>query len=508
MRHLIVVAALMTALSGPANGQQAGPDIRSREDAMAQRSRVGALRADRPAPRSERTAAATPPDAWSDQDPADSLYRAAREALNRRSYSQAAYLFSQIYSRHPKSTYSPDAYYWEAYVRYLNGSSENLDKARELLTRQRRLFPDAKTSGDAQDLVARINTRLARGGDARAAQEVVAMAEAAADSRPTSTVRSTGGRAGEPSRATARSASGRRGRSECSDDNDDEKMAALNALLQMDEDRALPILKKVMARRDEGSICLRRKAVFLISQHSGNDAESMLLTAVRQDPDAEVRQQAVFWLGQAGGANAAAALDSILRSSTDPEVQEKAIFALSQQRSPKALQSLRDFAMKKSAPTELRQNAIFWIGQSEGADNIRWLKSIYQTVDDEELKDKIIFSVSQGDGREAKQWLVEVAGNQGESIEIRKKALFWLGQSNGASLPELFGLYDRFTDREMRDQLIFVYSQRNEKAAVDKLVSIAKTEKDRDLRKKALFWLSQSKDPRVVEVLEDILSKP
>jgi hypothetical protein len=129
-------------------------------------------------------------------------------------------------------------------------------------------------------------------------------------------------------------------------------------------------------------------------------------------------------------------------------------------------------------------------------------------VDDEELKDKIIFSVSQGDGREAKQWLVEVAGNQGEPIEIRKKALFWLGQSSGTSLPELFSLYDRFTDREMRDQLIFVYSQRNEKAAVDKLVSIAKTEKDRDLRKKALFWLSQSKDPRVVEVLEDILSKP
>lgn len=472
MRHPMLIAVLVTALTGQSIAQPGGQELRSPVDAMSQRARN------------------TPPNAWNEQDPADSLYRAAREALNRRSYTQAAYLFSEIYTRHPKSTYSPDAYYWEAYTRYLNGSSENLGRARELLTQQRRLYPDAKTSGDAQDLVARINTRLARGGDARAAEQVVAMAEAAADSRPT------------------RSSGNRRGRSACSDDDDDDKMAALNALLQMDEDRALPILKKVMARRDEASICLRRKAVFLISQHSGDNAESMLLAAVRQDPDGEVRQQAVFWLGQSGGEHAAAALDSILRSSADHEVQEKAIFALSQQGSPKAMQSLRDFAMKKSAPTGLRQNAIFWIGQSEGADNVRWLKSIYQTVDDEELKEKIIFSVSQGDGREAKQWLVEVAGNQGEPIEIRKKALFWLGQSSGTSLPELFTLYDRFTDREMRDQLIFVYSQRNEKAAVDKLVSIAKTEKDRELRKKALFWLSQSKDPRVVEVLEDILSKP
>ena len=502
MRYHTMTAVLVAALVGPANGQQRSRALTFQVDALTQQALAIADYGRQLASQVTRATAA-PPQGWNAEDPADSLYRAARNALNRRSYTQAAYLFSQIYSQHPKSAYTPDAYYWEAYARYLNGSSDNLEKARDLLTKQRQSFPAAKTQDDAQDLIARINTRLARGGDAKATAEVVAMAEAAADSR--ADARS----ARSESRAARATGVGRsRGRDACSDDDDDDKMAALNALLQMDEDRALPILKKVMARRDEASVCLRRKAVFLISQHSGADAESMLLSAVRQDPDGEVRQQAVFWLGQTGGEHAATALDSILRSSTDPEVQEKAIFALSQHGSSKAMQSLRDFAMKKSAPSELRQNAIFWIGQSKGAENVTWLKSIYQTVDDEELKDKIIFSVSQGGGREAKQWLLEVAGNQSEDIEVRKKALFWLGQTGGSSLPELFALYDRFTDREMRDQLIFVYSQRNEKAAVDKLVSIAKTEKDRELRKKALFWLSQSKDPRVVEVLEEILSKP
>jgi HEAT repeat protein len=75
-------------------------------------------------------------------------------------------------------------------------------------------------------------------------------------------------------------------------------------------------------------------------------------------------------------------------------------------------------------------------------------------------------------------------------------------------LTELFGLYDRIPDREIRDGLIFAYSQRGERAAIDKLVEIAKTEKDRELRKKALFWLGQSHDPRVAQILEDILNKP
>jgi len=36
-------------------------------------------------------------------------------------------------------------------------------------------------------------------------------------------------------------------------------------------------------------------------------------------------------------------------------------------------------------------------------------------------------------------------------------------------------LYDSMTDREMREQLIFVYSQRREDAALDKLFQIGRT---------------------------------
>ena len=82
-----------------------------------------------------------------------------------------------------------------------------------------------------------------------------------------------------------------------------------------------------------------------------------------------------------------------------------------------------------------------------------------------------------------------------------------MGQSN-YPLSELATLYDRMPNREMKEQLIFVYSQRNEKAAVDRLMQIARTEPDRELKKKAIFWLSQSSDPRVAEFLASLLEKP
>ena len=100
MRFQSVTTVLMAALAGPVSGQPRSRELQYRVDALTDRSQVIAHRA-----------TAAPPQGWNADDPADSLYRAARSALNRRSYTQAAYLFSQIYSRHPKSAYTGDAYY-------------------------------------------------------------------------------------------------------------------------------------------------------------------------------------------------------------------------------------------------------------------------------------------------------------------------------------------------------------------------------------------------------------
>ena len=69
----------------------------------------------------------------------------------------------------------------------------------------------------------------------------------------------------------------------------------------MDSERAMPILKKVLERRDTCSAGLRRKAVFLVSQKRTDETANILMNVARTDPDGEVREQAVFWLSQVPG---------------------------------------------------------------------------------------------------------------------------------------------------------------------------------------------------------------
>ena len=99
-----------------------------------------------------------------------------------------------------------------------------------------------------------------------------------------------------------------------------------------------------------------------------------------------------------------------------------------------------------------------------------------------------------------------MANDPTEPIELRKPALCHAGRG-GVAIEQLVSLYDKTTDREMKKQLVFVYQQRGGGPAIDKLIDIAKTEKDAEVRKDALFWLSRSKDPRALKLLEDIINK-
>ncbi len=432
-------------------------------------------------------------------DPADSLYRAARNALQRGRYREAADIMRDLRNRYPKSSYVADSYYWEAYALSRTSGSSEWRRAASVLDEQASKYPDAAAKGDARSLRAEVSARLARGGDAAAAEDVTRIAVSAATPVPPRAPKSP--RAPRPPRGGV--AGGVRSHNEC-DDEDDVQSAALQGLLQMDAAKALPVLKKVLARRDSGSVCLRRRAVFIVSQQ-GTNAEPILLEVARTDPDAEVRGQAVFWLSQVDSPAALSALDSILKSSRDPELQDKAIFAISQHDSPKATQILRDYVMNESAPDELRGKAIFWLGQRDDEQSRAFMRDVYKRTMKQELKEKVIFSIAQSGDASSKAWLVGVVKDPKEDVEMRKKALFWLGQQhmNGA---ELTSLYGQLTEQELREQLVFALSQSNDKAAVDALINIAKNDKDPELRKKAIFWLGQSDDPRAAEVLEKILT--
>ena len=360
-------------------------------------------------------------------------------------------------------------------------------EARDVLANLGRKYPDADLA-DAKSLRTRVCGELAKQGDAECAAEVSKIAT------------TTESRATRSSTATAQG-------TRCSEDDDDERIVALNALLQMDSDRALPLLKRVLERRDPCAYVLRRKAVFLVSQKGGEEAADILMQTAKNDPDKETREQAVFWLGQVRSDRAVPLLEDLLKNSSDKELKDKAIFALSQQSAPRAGQVLRDFAERETEDEELREQAIFWLGQKRSEENASYLKGLYTRVKKDALKDKIIFSLSQQRSFGNGDWIMQIALDPKESIEMRKQALFWAGQT-GAATESFASLYDKMTDAEIKEQLIFVLSQRGRDAkALDKLMDIAKTDKDKEMRTKAIFWLGQSRDPRAAKFLEDLITK-
>lgn len=430
------------------------------------------------------------PQAWLPQDPADSLYRAARARLNDRRYAEAARTFASIRSDYPRSGYVGDTFYFEALARSRVGGQDQLRTALELLTVQRREHAQAATVADARALQVRIESELARRGDAQAAQSIVGAAQGVGQGR-----------------GSNQSAS--QGQVACDDEEQAMRATALSALLHLDPERARPILQEVLRTRDECAAELRAQAVFILADQGGDDPATvdLLLDLAHRnpDPDPEVREAAVFWLSQTGRDEAVDALIEILRSGTaDTEVAEQAIFALGQTGNPRAFETLRDFAADSDADLELREGAIFWLGQHDQG-GAGFLRSLYSSLDDADLKEGVLHSVAQSSTPEAMEWLMGRALDPQEDIEVRKTALFWAGQA-GLTPAQALDLYRSSTDTELREQAIFVLTQvADDGEAVEALMEIARTEENPELRQNAVFWLGQSDDPRVVEFLMELV---
>jgi HEAT repeat protein len=424
--------------------------------------------------------AEVPPAPWGEAGPADSLYKLGRDAINGGDFRRAAALFAEISAKHPRSEYAPDAPYWRAFALYKAGRDDDLREALKSLDTQQSRFPKATTIADGKELAIRIRGMLAQQGDVESAE---AVSRAATQNRPC--VR---------------------------DDNNSEiKAAAMNALLQMDAEGALPIIKQVLQKRDDCSVALREKAVFLLSQKRSSETETILLDVLNNDPNRSVREQAVFWMGQVKTEKAAEALEAIATSSPDMDLRAKAIHALHEQGSPRAAALLRRLAESAQTPEHVREQAIFWLGQRRSQQNADFLRGLFDRIDkaerNDDLRKKVLFSLSQMRGFGNDRWLLAIALDTRNSEDLRGHALWTAGQA-GIPGSELAGVYDRLADSEVKEKLIWVMSESRDRVATDKLVEIAQKDRDLEMRKKALFWLGQKNDPRVRQLLVDILTKP
>ncbi len=60
---------------------------------------------------------------------------------------------------------------------------------------------------------------------------------------------------------------------------------------------------------------------------------------------------------------------------------------------------------------------------------------------------------------------------------------------------------------EVKKRAVFALSQLPKDEGVPKLIDIARTQRNPEVRKQAFFWLGQSKDPRAIAFIEQVLTR-
>lgn len=108
------------------------------------------------------------------------------------------------------------------------------------------------------------------------------------------------------------------------------------------------------------------------------------------------------------------------------------------------------------------------------------------------------------------RWLSRLA-EPSQPSRLRRQAIFWIGESHGeAGFRTLRAMLDRETAPESKDvrrSLVQAISRSSSPEAVPALIAIARNDKDPATRGEAMRWIGQSKDPRAMKFLENVLMK-
>ena len=303
-----------------------------------------------------------------------------------------------------------------------------------------------------------------------------------------------------------------------------------------------------LARQAEGRV--GRDAIMpAMLADSANTSAALLEIARDQARPRETRRSALGWLGQSAGAqgtipaSVTTALLQIARDEADNmEVRKSALgvlsrldhgagipplidlaranlsgdrtwlskeslSALARSGDPRARDFLRSVIQRTDVADDVLYTAIRALGTeyATGRD-AELLRQLYPKLSGEKSREAVLSSLAEVGGTENTRWLLALARDDNAPIATRRRALQHASRA-GVPIADLVKLYDTTTDPQMKESLISLYVQSGDRAAVDKLLAIAKNEENPGLRRRTISQLSRSEDPRVKEFLKELIER-
>jgi hypothetical protein len=169
-----------------------------------------------------------------------------------------------------------------------------------------------------------------------------------------------------------------------------------------------------------------------LAMHRGNVAFDALSSLARADSRTETRKQAIFWLAEMRGVPGAEIVSNTMFNDKDADVRKHASFAITQSKSPRVSTDLIKLG-NSDADSDVRAQAWFWLAHTGAADAEKAILAASKKDQDDHVREQAVFALSQLPDDRAPKALIAAAEDRTLSKEQRKRALFWLAQSESAS---------------------------------------------------------------------------
>jgi HEAT repeats len=194
------------------------------------------------------------------------------------------------------------------------------------------------------------------------------------------------------------------------------------------EDESARWLVDLVKQRDAHKHQVEEDVLAALAMNRGNLARDGLTGIARNDARTETRKQAVFWMALLRGAEGADITSSIMFNDKNAEVREHAAFSLSQSKAPRATADLIRLG-NTDRDSEVRAQAWFWLANLGVPEAENAILAALRKESDDDVLERAIVALSQLPDARATKALIAIAEDRSQSRELRKRAVFWLSQS-------------------------------------------------------------------------------
>ncbi len=202
------------------------------------------------------------------------------------------------------------------------------------------------------------------------------------------------------------------------------------------------------------------------------------------ESDEELKLLALNGIMQSDPERAIPLVENQLKSSASPRVKRNALFVLAQSSNPQAQAAVEQIARGGGNP-DLQVKAVMYLSERRRANAGQILSEIYSSTSDVQVKRAVLNAYA---SNRDKDRLLAVARSE-KAPELRGVAISYLGGVQGSA--ELWQLYSAETTTEGKEQILsHMWGNGN----ADKLLEVARTEKDPKLRRLAIQVLASQRD--------------